>query len=198
MIEESLLKSNFIGRDGFRWWIGQIPPIDAMGNQTAGGGWGNRYKVRILGHHPYSKSQLEDKDLPWAGCLLPATSGTGASNFAQSVKYRPGDVVVGFFMDGDNAQIPMIMGSFGRTSEVPTGPAEGGFEPFTGFTDTIPVPEGTLPQSPGSQSNEQNSEDHDQLLRIVKDITSKGFVRNNYKKNLVDLSDVKISLKGKK
>ena len=28
--------------------------------------------------------------------------------------------------------------------------------------------------------------------------TSKGFVRNNYKKNLVDLSDVKISLKGKK
>ena len=37
-----------------------------------------------------------------------------------------------------------------------------------------------------------------QLLKIVKDITSKGFVRNNYKKNLVDLSDVKISLKGKK
>ena len=49
-----------------------------------------------------------------------------------------------------------------------------------------------------ASSNEQNSEDHDQLLRIVKDITSKGFVRNNYKKNLVDLSDVKISLKGKK
>ena len=46
--------------------------------------------------------------------------------------------------------------------------------------------------------DEQNSEDHNQLLKIVKDITSKGFVRNNYKKNLVDLSDVKISLKGKK
>ncbi len=47
-------------------------------------------------------------------------------------------------------------------------------------------------------SEDQNSEDQDQLLKIVKDITSKGFVRNNYKKNLVDLSDVKISLKGKK
>ncbi len=46
--------------------------------------------------------------------------------------------------------------------------------------------------------DEQNSDDHKQLLKIVKDITSKGFVRNNYKKNLVDLSDVKISLKGKK
>ncbi len=44
----------------------------------------------------------------------------------------------------------------------------------------------------------QNLEDQNQLLKIVKDITSKGFVRNNYKKNLVDLSDVKISLKGKK
>ena len=47
-------------------------------------------------------------------------------------------------------------------------------------------------------SDDQNSEDQNQLLKIVKDITSKGFVRNNYKKNLVDLSDVKISLKGKK
>tara|TARA_B100000029_G_scaffold503300_1_gene579977 strand:+ start:77 stop:901 length:825 start_codon:yes stop_codon:yes gene_type:complete len=47
-------------------------------------------------------------------------------------------------------------------------------------------------------SDEESSEDHNQLLKIVKDITSKGFVRNNYKKNLVDLSDVKINLKGKK
>ena len=47
-------------------------------------------------------------------------------------------------------------------------------------------------------SDDQNSEDQNQLLKIVKDITSKGFVRNNYKKNLVDLSDVKLSLKGKK
>ena len=49
-----------------------------------------------------------------------------------------------------------------------------------------------------SPSLEENSEDQNQLLKIVKDITSKGFVRSNYKKNLVDLSDVKISLKGKK
>ena len=47
-------------------------------------------------------------------------------------------------------------------------------------------------------NDEPNSEDQNQLLKIVKDITSKGFVRNNYKKNLVDLSDVKINLKGKK
>ncbi len=50
----------------------------------------------------------------------------------------------------------------------------------------------------GNDSNDQENDDQNQLLKIVKDITSKGFVRNNYKKNLVDLSDVKISLKGKK
>jgi len=49
-----------------------------------------------------------------------------------------------------------------------------------------------------SNVDEQNTEDQNQLLKIVKDITSKGFVRNNYKKNLVDLSDIKINLKGKK
>ena len=26
MLEESFLKTNFMGRDGFRWWVGQIPP----------------------------------------------------------------------------------------------------------------------------------------------------------------------------
>ena len=49
-----------------------------------------------------------------------------------------------------------------------------------------------------SLPEDENTEDQNQLLKIVKDITSKGFVRNNYKKNLVDLSDVKINLKGKK
>ena len=45
---------------------------------------------------------------------------------------------------------------------------------------------------------DENSEDKTQFLKLVKDITSKGFVRSNYKKKLVDLSDIKIKLKGKK
>ena len=48
-----------------------------------------------------------------------------------------------------------------------------------------------------SHSDEETSEDQNQFLKLVKDITSKGFVRSNYKKNLIDLSDVKINLKGK-
>ena len=50
-----------------------------------------------------------------------------------------------------------------------------------------------------SKDNEMNdNEDQNQFLKLVKDITSKGFVRNNYKKKLVDLSDIRINLKGKK
>ena len=45
---------------------------------------------------------------------------------------------------------------------------------------------------------DENSEDKTQFLKLVKDITSKGFVRSNYKKKLVDLSDIKINLKGNK
>ena len=44
----------------------------------------------------------------------------------------------------------------------------------------------------------EDNEDQRQILKIVKDITSKGFVRNNYKKKLVDLSDIRLNLKGKK
>ena len=47
-------------------------------------------------------------------------------------------------------------------------------------------------------NNEENNEDQTKFLKLVKDITSKGFVRSNYKKKLVDLSDIRINLKGKK
>tara|TARA_B100001996_G_C18572503_1_gene558989 strand:- start:533 stop:1051 length:519 start_codon:yes stop_codon:yes gene_type:complete len=40
--------------------------------------------------------------------------------------------------------------------------------------------------------------EEDTFLKLVKDITSKGFVRSNYKDKLVDLSNVRINLKSKK
>ena len=43
-----------------------------------------------------------------------------------------------------------------------------------------------------------NDSEDDAFLKLVKDITSKGFVRSNYKEKLVDLSNVRINLKSKK
>ena len=162
MIEESLLKSNFIGRDGFRWWVGQIAPFESgsgQGEQSNGGGWGNRAKVRILGYHPFDDQELGNDDLPWAQVLLPTTSGSGAANTGTNTKLKPSDYVFGFFLDGDNAQIPVIIGVFGRSSEVsqetysPT--ATPPFVPFTGYTGKIEKPNGTLAPD---ESNEQSSQ----------------------------------------
>ena len=52
-----------------------------------------------------------------------------------------------------------------------------------------------------SKASEQqyiSGEEEDNFLKLVKDITSKGFVRSNYKDKLVDLSNVRINLKSKK
>jgi ribonucleoside-diphosphate reductase alpha chain len=57
----------------------------------------------------------------------------------------------------------------------------------------------SIGKSDGTNENEGNSfEENNQLIKIVKDMTSKGFVRNDYKRKLVDLSDIRINLKGKK
>ena len=167
-IEESLLgQSKFLGRDGFRWWIGQVAPRKAQGDQTDDGkGWSNRYKVRIMGYHPFTDDVL-DEDLPWALALLPTTSGSGAANFATSTMLQQGDVVFGFFLDGDEGQVPAIIGHFGRTSGVnQDAELEGKFKPGSAFTDNTPVnpktelndeglPDQTLEQS--EKANPTNS-----------------------------------------
>ena len=57
----------------------------------------------------------------------------------------------------------------------------------------------SIGKSDVANENESNTfEENNQLIKIVKDMTSKGFVRNDYKRKLVDLSDIRINLKGKK
>lgn len=141
-MEESLLRTNFVGRDGFIWWIGQIPPVDSWIGQANGGGWGNRYKVRIMGYHPYNTNELADEDLPWAGVILPP-GNTGSAGVSKSVKFQPGDTVIGFFLDGENAQIPMIFGCFGNSQYAVKDGEELPFGAFTGYTDKIKRPSPT-------------------------------------------------------
>ena len=154
MIDESLIKSNFIGRDSFRWWIGQIAPIEAHKSQVEGEGWASRHKVRILGYHPFSKEDLSDEDLPWASVLLPPTGGSGGANYFRSDRIRPGDIVIGFFLDGDNAQIPVIFGLYGRTGDVSQDAPTIGFEPFTGYTERVKPNDATITSEAGGQNKE--------------------------------------------
>lgn len=158
MLDQSLLKSHFIGRDGFRWWIGQIAPIDAWKENVEGGGWSYRYKVRILGYHPYSAAELKNEDLPWAQVMLPTTAGSGSANCSMGVQLQPGDIVIGFFLDGDDAQIPVIMGSFANTDQRPSTSYTSPFVPFTGYSDLIQInPKNTPNQESQPTSNSQRS-----------------------------------------
>ena len=57
-----------------------------------------------------------------------------------------------------------------------------------------------LAHTPGITSGtkeENNKNNEDQFLKIVKNITSKGFIRSNYEEKLVDLSDVRLNIKSK-
>ena len=64
--------------------------------------------------------------------------------------------------------------------------------------DLAHTPSIGISEKTNGEKTDEISEDQNQFLKIVKDMTSKGFLRNNYKKKLVDLSDIRINLKGKK
>ena len=65
---------------------------------------------------------------------------------------------------------------------------------YSGREDLAHTPSLTHQES----NKEINKEENTQFLKLIKDITSKGFVRSNYEKKLIDLSDVRINLKSKK
>ena len=103
-----------IGKDGFNWWIGQVendgsdPEYD--GSQPKDYDYTGKVKVRVVGYHNPDKEVLPTRDLPWASCIMPAVyamkSGMGTIQQLQVSSW-----VVGFWMDGSSAQIPIIMGS---------------------------------------------------------------------------------------
>jgi len=92
------LMRNFIGQDGFVWWIGIVEDIDDP--LTLG-----RCKVRCFGYHPAKKDGLvPTEDLPWALAIHPVNT----PNLYGTPK--AGDWVFGFFLDAMSAQEPAILG----------------------------------------------------------------------------------------
>jgi len=160
MIENNLLKTNFLGKDGFRWWIGQVAPEKAQGNQInqVGKAWGARVKVRIYGYHPADETELPNEDLPWAQVLLNAQGGSGKGGRSKSMRISPGDTVLGFFLDGDDAQLPVILGLFAATGARfgGGGKYKNPFEPFTGYTSKVKPGKIINKNEDGGQSGKKN------------------------------------------
>lgn len=89
---------NFLGQDGFIWWLGIVEDNDdplKLG----------RCRVRCFGYHPPIKdTAVKTTDLPWA--LVIHSPNTWGMYSAPEI----GDWVFGFFLDAENAQEPAIMG----------------------------------------------------------------------------------------
>ena len=149
MLDQGLFKNHFVGRDGFVWWIGQIadentwkaniPGFPAPTNESTEEeviGFGERYKVRIMGYHTAAPSELTDEELPWATVMYPVTAGGGGRGSSQNANLTQGTFVFGFFLDGDNAQQPVIMGCLGYNDyhEVMKNVPDAKFLPFSGYT----------------------------------------------------------------
>ena len=121
MITEQLLKSNFSGKDGFSWWIGRVahPQYWKLENLASGheGSAAHRVKVRIIGYHPWD-NELNESDLPWATVLQDPVTGGGQGSMGDTLSLVGGETAVGFFLDGEEAQQPVIIGLLNRSQEV--------------------------------------------------------------------------------
>jgi hypothetical protein len=93
---EATDNKDFAGKGGFVWWVGIVEKITdplKLG----------RCKVRCVGWHTDNKALLPTDSLPWAQSALP-------TNNNNPYPPREGNMVFGFFVDGENAQEPIILG----------------------------------------------------------------------------------------
>ena len=125
MESSSFFNPGFLG-GSFYWFIGQVADDSTWRENLNAGkfeevselpGWGNRYKVRIIGHHDQDEADVTAEELPWAQVMYPVTAGTGHGGSYQSPAIKQGSFVFGFFLDGKDQQTPIIMGCLGNNAK---------------------------------------------------------------------------------
>ena len=124
-----LYNPGFVGSQ-FHWWLGQVADSKSWReNQPKGHfkdrkdipGWGYRYKVRIMGIHDAGEAIIESDQLPWAQVMYPITAGGGQGGSFQTPGIKQGCFVFGFFLDGTDEQVPIIMGVLGNNAKTIIG-----------------------------------------------------------------------------
>ena len=134
-----LYNPGFVGSQ-FHWWLGQVCDSStwrdnqsdtSYDNPEDVPGWGYRYKVRIMGIHDAGESEIESDQLPWCQVMYSVWGGGQGGSF-QTPGIKEGMFVFGFFLDGVDEQVPVIMGCLGNNAKTiikGIGSAEG--EPNT-------------------------------------------------------------------
>jgi len=107
----------------FVWWTGVVEDIkdpELMG----------RARVRIVGYHTPDLALLPTVQLPWAHPIFPITSASTQGKGSTVPGLLPGTHVFGFFLDGTEAQQPVMMGTIPGINLEPNKPAEGFNDPY--------------------------------------------------------------------
>ena len=116
------MMNNFIGKDGFVWWLGIVEDRDDPLHL-------GRVRVRMFGHHTDNLQELPKEALSWAiPCMTPNNTMLDGTPLI-------GDYAFGFFTDGLNGQAPVILGIF---PGIPTK----GANPSKGFSEGTHYPVG--------------------------------------------------------
>ena len=167
---EGASNKNF-GSGGNRWH-GQIVDDSVWRDNILAGkyedkdtppGWGRRYKVRVFGEHDLGGEEgypIPDEQLPWANIEFPVTAGSGAGNCRQTPNLRQGNIVSGYWADGDGKQMPIITGVFsnneqnemGTTYPIPVTESGASLAVSAFANKQLKLPEGTARPKPPQTS----------------------------------------------
>ena len=113
---------NFIGRNGFTWFVGVVEdrndPIKL-----------GRVRVRCFGWHNESKVEIPTDKLPWAMPMNSINSAQTNNIGTSPTGLIEGTWVVGFFLDGDRAQEPVIMGTLATIPSEEPNKEQGFYDP---------------------------------------------------------------------
>ena len=99
---------NLFSPNGFYWFVGVV---ENRNDPLMAG----RCQVRIVGDHTANKEILPTKDLPWAIPMMPITSASISGKGSAPLGPLEGSWVVGFYLDGPDKQMPLMIGTICST-----------------------------------------------------------------------------------
>lgn len=100
---------NLYNAQGFYWFFGVV---ENRADELKAG----RCQIRIFGDHTANKEELPTKDLPWAIPMMPITSASISGKGTSPLGPIEGTWVVGWYLDGPDKQIPMMIGTIAASS----------------------------------------------------------------------------------
>lgn len=106
------MTTKFLGQEGFNWFIGVVEDRDDPEKR-------GRVRVRVYNLHDQNKTAVPTESLPWATVILPPISASLNQVGISATGLLVGSTVLGFFMDGRESNIPVILGSIPGIGDIP-------------------------------------------------------------------------------